>query len=118
MNRETQRQIRRLERLADFIEANPEKYNQSDCNRCVVGLGARLYKNRLREVFEVRNLYVQEFAERYGIGYSATCAINGGDFNYFGKQFDSNFNSEATSPATAVTLLRYIANQKRLDKVV
>lgn len=53
VNRETERQVARLNNLADFIEANPEQYGQDSSDVCIIGLGLRLKRTELGGVFRV-----------------------------------------------------------------
>lgn len=60
------RQRERLNSLANFIERNPDTFDQTDSHRCIVGLGNRLERGKLKGTAFVW-LGDSHFAERYGI---------------------------------------------------
>lgn len=109
MNRETERQIKRLHKLADFIEANPSYYNQHGTYTCVVGLVEKLHK-------EIPDTVSNNFSAYYGISRDTVDLINWGFWNSIDKRFKSNNNSPLTPARDAVKLVRWLAEQKALDK--
>jgi hypothetical protein len=112
MNRETQRQIARLNRLVEFIEANPDQYNQVGAFTCVCGLGARLERGKLIPVSDFHEYPDIVFARRYGVSGDTARNINGGYFQKVNPRLDNTGNASTTKPSTAISLLNYIIKQK------
>lgn len=115
MSRETERQRQRLRRLADYIEANPQNYDQSSPFRCVVGLGRRVKFLKTKTVLGgIDYLYDVEtaFAKRYGVSVETAENIWGGRFNRVVKGMRS-YAMDVRQPkaSTAAKLLRTLAER-------
>lgn len=68
MSREKQRQQKRLLALADYIEKNPNLYDQTSITTCVVALGNRFYRGKLGNHPWLNSTPRNErFASRYGV---------------------------------------------------
>jgi hypothetical protein len=109
-NKMNKRTAAKLNRLADFIEANPKEYNQSNSANCIVGLGNRLDKGKLGAfVFNWND--VSEFSSKFNIKCDIARHIFPGEFGKVVKGF--RFSPRA-KPATAVRFLRAFAAGENL----
>lgn len=129
MNRETQRQIERLEKLADFISKNPNEYNQGIPNKCIIGLGARFERGRLAprkyNGFGFWDVNRAIFTKKYGISKINTYHIFWGNFKEINPRATSisissflTDKEQESNRKKAVNILRYVAKQKSLGKSI
>jgi hypothetical protein len=115
MNRETKRQKRRLNRLADFIEANPDVYSQGSPQQCVIGLGCRIRFGKTDRLGAYNGWSwdaQKRFAERYGVSREVAGDIWYDDFGKVHKNFKNSWQIGERRASSAVKLLRKLAEQK------
>jgi hypothetical protein len=115
MSREQQRQINRLKRLANFIQNNPDKYDQSESHSCIVGLGLRLVGNQFldRPVRDIETgSLTDEFVRRYGVNYFTTLNIYYSDFKDIHKSLAGGYRA---TPKQAVKVVNFLIQRKEKE---
>lgn len=112
MSRETDRQKQRLINLANFIEKNPHLYKHEKPSACIVGLGNRLVRGKLRDAFLTvgwASETLEMFKKRYGVSDSTASDLFWGRFNKINrKQRDWNIHEDRVPVKSAVAVLRYL----------
>lgn len=128
MNRETERQIKRLEKLANFISANPDSYDQGAGISCIVGLGLRMQPSG-KMSFDTpfwsdgAEVKITEFAKKFGIKYETAYNIFWGHWDAVNPKAKITWSLGIDGRAgkirtSAVAILRYVARQKSLGKTL
>lgn len=122
--KQVEHEIKNLNTLADFIEANPKEYDQLDIWKCIVGLGLRLRGEKARSLeWAENNLWQDEtcegtFAKKFGVSLGVVDDLFIGQFNNINPKVKNRLTYEdvKTSPKVAAGILRFLAKQKGLDK--
>lgn len=99
----------------------PTEYNQWDLDNCIVGLGNRLYRGKLRSTTWHNNNYGsrQGFRVKFGVAYETANALFDGQFKNINPNTVNYGDRGGKVPArSAVSILRYVAKQKALDKAI
>lgn len=117
MNRETQRQIARLRRLADIILTYKD-FAQGHPDYCTVGLGLRLNNGKIGKIvkpptgFDLLSVRLSKaFAKKFGISEKTVYNLYWGNFNEINPRVKSDY-TDGTIRRKVSGLLNYIANRK------
>jgi hypothetical protein len=115
MTKKTEREVARLNRLADYIESNPDKFELMDTAKCIVGIGNRLARKKESGWKTSREV----FGKWVGLSFDVVTELYVGAFNDLNKRYKYiNLGNHKIGVRQTVGILRWIAKEKAKGKIL